>query len=228
MDPHDADADAVLEFWFGTPGSPEAATQRPQWFRKDAAFDAAIAQRFGAQIEGALQGALAHWAAAPGSALAQIVVLDQFTRNAFRGTARAFAGDERALDAQGTPEARVHVEVRMPLDEAVVRIGERALRREGGRLGPAADRVQPRVLRAEETAAEHVGREPVRGERDERVALEPQEHHGVARERAPHRVHEALRAILGRQRRGHVERDRQQVVEGRVRGGHHNARWRRP
>ncbi len=99
MDPHDADADAVLEFWFGTPGSPEAATQRPQWFRKDAAFDAAIAQRFGALIEGALQGALAHWAAAPGSALAQIVVLDQFTRNAFRSTARAFAGDVRALAA---------------------------------------------------------------------------------------------------------------------------------
>ena len=96
---HANDAEAVLEFWFGTPGSPEAATQRPQWFRKDAAFDAAIAQRFGAQIEGALQGALAHWAAAPGSALAQIVVLDQFTRNAFRGTARAFAGDVRALAA---------------------------------------------------------------------------------------------------------------------------------
>ncbi len=93
------DAAAVLEFWFGATGTPEAGTQRPQWFLKDAAFDAAIAQRFGALIESALRGALAHWAAAPASALAQIVVLDQFTRNAFRGTARAFAGDALALDA---------------------------------------------------------------------------------------------------------------------------------
>lgn len=89
--------ETVLDFWFGAPGSPEAGTQRVEWFRKDDAFDRRIVVRFGATIEQALAGALAAWSATPRGALAQIVVLDQFTRNAFRGTARAFAGDARAL-----------------------------------------------------------------------------------------------------------------------------------
>jgi uncharacterized protein (DUF924 family) len=87
----------VLEFWFGAPGSAEASAARKQWFVKDAAFDATIAARFGATIEAALAGELEHWANAPESALALIVVLDQFTRNVFRDTPRAFAGDARAL-----------------------------------------------------------------------------------------------------------------------------------
>lgn len=92
-----ATRDAVLDFWFGAPGSPEAGTQRAEWFRKDDAFDRSIVARFGATIEQALAGALAGWAATPRGALALVVVLDQFTRNAFRGTARAFAGDAGAL-----------------------------------------------------------------------------------------------------------------------------------
>jgi uncharacterized protein (DUF924 family) len=93
------DAQAVLDFWFGAPGSPGHGSSRPEWFRKDAAFDAIIAARFGALIERALQGGLAGWAADAPAALAQIVVLDQFTRNVFRGSARAFAGDALALAA---------------------------------------------------------------------------------------------------------------------------------
>jgi uncharacterized protein (DUF924 family) len=96
---NDADIDAVLEFWFGAPGSAEHGSARKAWFAKDEAFDAEIRQRFGALIERALRGELEDWGSAARSALAQVLVLDQFTRNAFRGTPRAFAGDARALAA---------------------------------------------------------------------------------------------------------------------------------
>jgi uncharacterized protein (DUF924 family) len=92
-------AQAVLDFWFGAPDDPAHGQPRKQWFEKNDAFDAQIRARFGALIERAIGGELAHWTAEPLGALAQIVVLDQFTRNVFRGTARAFAGDARALPA---------------------------------------------------------------------------------------------------------------------------------
>jgi len=96
---NDADVDAVLEFWFGAPDSAEHGGARKVWFVKDDAFDAEIRQRFGALVERALRGELEDWGSAARSALAQVLVLDQFTRNAFRGTPRAFAGDARALAA---------------------------------------------------------------------------------------------------------------------------------
>jgi len=95
----DAQAQAVLDFWFGAANDPQHLSPREKWFVKDAAFDASIRERFGALIEHAIAGEFAHWASTPASALAQIVVLDQFTRNAFRGSARGFAGDARALAA---------------------------------------------------------------------------------------------------------------------------------
>jgi len=88
------EAKAVLDFWFG-----DGETDRPEWFRKDAAFDDDIRRRFGTLIERALAGDLSAWDASPRSALARILVLDQFTRNAFRDDARAFAGDPQALTA---------------------------------------------------------------------------------------------------------------------------------
>ena len=94
------DALAVLDFWFGPPDDPGHAQPRPQWFQKDDAFDAQIRQRFGPLIERALIGDIDDWLTrpvAPLPALALVIVLDQFTRNAFRGTARAFAGDAMAL-----------------------------------------------------------------------------------------------------------------------------------
>jgi len=94
-----ADAQAVIDFWFGAPGSPERGTTREAWFRKDPAFDASIAQRFSGLVERALGGELRDWDAQPASALARILLLDQFTRNIFRDTARAFAGDALALQA---------------------------------------------------------------------------------------------------------------------------------
>lgn len=93
------DADDVLDFWFGVPGSDEFGSARKVWFAKDDSVDDRIRTRFGTLVERALRGELADWADQPRSALAQILLLDQFTRNAFRGTARSFAGDRRALAA---------------------------------------------------------------------------------------------------------------------------------
>ena len=93
----DAQAQAVLDFWFLPPDHPGYGQSRVEWFRKDDAFDARIAERFGALIDAAIDGGLRDWEATPHGALARIIVLDQLTRNVHRGTARAFAGDAQAL-----------------------------------------------------------------------------------------------------------------------------------
>ena len=93
----ESEARDVLDFWFAPPGHPEHDARRALWFKKDDAFDAAIRTRFGGLIERALDGVLATWGATTDGALAQIIVLDQFTRNVHRATPRAFAGDAQAL-----------------------------------------------------------------------------------------------------------------------------------
>ena len=93
------EAQQVLDFWFGAPGSPQAGQRRPEWFRKSDAFDASIRDRFLGTYEQAATGRLAHWSAAARPLLALIVVLDQFPRNMFRGSPRSFATDNAALAA---------------------------------------------------------------------------------------------------------------------------------
>ena len=88
----------VLDFWFGAPGSAQFGRPRDFWFTKSAATDELIRDRFGTAVEAALRGELRQWAdGEPRGALALILLLDQFTRNIFRDSARAFAGDEAAL-----------------------------------------------------------------------------------------------------------------------------------
>ena len=82
------EARAVREFWFGM--GPEG------WFGDDGR-DEEIRARFGALYERAAAGELDSWAAGPRGRLSLILLLDQFPRNMFRGTARAFATDSRAL-----------------------------------------------------------------------------------------------------------------------------------
>jgi uncharacterized protein (DUF924 family) len=91
------DPSTVLDFWFGAEGSAEFGSERKIWFKKDPAFDAEVATRFGPAIEQALRGELDAWATTAHGALARILLLDQFTRNAFRGDRRSFAGDAQAL-----------------------------------------------------------------------------------------------------------------------------------
>ena len=87
----------VLEFWFGAPDSPEFGRYRRQWFEKSDAFDGLCRERFLATLDAATAGRLDGWAERPLAALALAVVLDQFPRNIFRGTPRAFATDPQAL-----------------------------------------------------------------------------------------------------------------------------------
>ncbi|HEY4137949.1 MAG TPA: DUF924 family protein [Casimicrobiaceae bacterium] len=91
--PVDPLAREILEFWFGEP----PLTERVEWFRKDPAFDATIRERFGPTIAAACAGAFGEWCHDPHGALARVIVLDQFTRNVYRGTPAAFSGDARAL-----------------------------------------------------------------------------------------------------------------------------------
>jgi uncharacterized protein (DUF924 family) len=80
--------DAVLAFWRAA--SPE------KWFKKDTAFDDGIRRRFLETYQAAAAGKLAGWEETPEGALALLIVLDQFARNMFRGSARAFAADPLA------------------------------------------------------------------------------------------------------------------------------------
>ena len=93
------DALAVMDFWFGRHGDRGRDSPRRQWFEKSDAFDEQIRDRFGMLIPRAIAGDLQAWAVKPEGAVAQILVLDQFTRNVYRGSAQAFAGDARALAA---------------------------------------------------------------------------------------------------------------------------------
>ncbi|MES2130050.1 MAG: DUF924 family protein [Pseudomonadota bacterium] len=91
-------AQDVLDFWFLPRTAEGFGRERPEWFRKDAAFDAQIRERFGALIEQAVSGGLREWdAQGPRGTLARIILLDQFTRNTGRDTPAAFAGDALAL-----------------------------------------------------------------------------------------------------------------------------------
>ncbi|GLR12345.1 hypothetical protein GCM10007907_11350 [Chitinimonas prasina] len=150
--PPDAAAEiaAVLAFWFG-----DAAAPRPAWFQRDAAFDDAIIQRFGALITAAQAGGLQRWRASPQGLLAYLLLLDQFCRNAFRQQPRAFLADPLALaaaqqavaqglDQQLSPLQRIfvylpfeHAEYLAMQDQAVVLF--RALAADQPELSPYLD-----------------------------------------------------------------------------------------
>lgn len=83
------DAEAVLTFWFVTHG-------RDDWFKKDPTFDEEIRTQFSDVHARALEGTLG-WNTSVREVLAETLVLDQFSRNMFRDTPRAFEGDARAL-----------------------------------------------------------------------------------------------------------------------------------
>ncbi len=83
-----ASSESILAFW--------RASGPDKWFKKDSAFDDDIRARFLDTYEAAAAGGLADWEATPEGALALVLVLDQFPRNMFRGSARAFAADPLA------------------------------------------------------------------------------------------------------------------------------------
>jgi uncharacterized protein (DUF924 family) len=83
-------AQDILEFWF-------VELSGPQRFAKDPAMDKVIRERFGTVLQAASRGELFTWRTTPQGRLAEIVVLDQFSRNIWRDTPAAFAQDAQAL-----------------------------------------------------------------------------------------------------------------------------------
>ena len=86
--------DEILNFWFGDGSDPE---HERRWFVQDAGFDLTCRNGFLADHERAARGELDRWKNEASSTLALILLLDQFPRNIFRGTARAFDTDSKAL-----------------------------------------------------------------------------------------------------------------------------------
>jgi uncharacterized protein (DUF924 family) len=85
------EAEQVLQVWF-------AQTPARLWFAADAAFDAQLRERFGPLTQAAIAGELSDWGATASEGLALVLLLDQFPRQIWRDSARAFAGDAQALE----------------------------------------------------------------------------------------------------------------------------------
>jgi uncharacterized protein (DUF924 family) len=88
------DAIAVVSFWVDAGPA--------LWFAKDAKFDARFRDRFLREHEAAARGELQHWQSTPDGALALVLLLDQFPRNAFRGTPRMYDTDALARRVANT------------------------------------------------------------------------------------------------------------------------------
>ena len=93
------DPEDILQFWFADAAEApaKAEARMPLWFSVSPETDARIRERFGTTVEAVAGGEYASWAGDPRPALALVVLLDQFSRNIWRGTARAFAQDSQAL-----------------------------------------------------------------------------------------------------------------------------------
>jgi uncharacterized protein (DUF924 family) len=110
-----ARVNALLDLWFGLPGTTAHNQPRPVWFKADADFDTKL-QKFQPEQKAAAAGRLDHWIQATDACLALILLLDQFPRNLYRDTAAAFASDAKALQTarhavaqrfdQGMPDVR--------------------------------------------------------------------------------------------------------------------------
>ncbi|KAL4431368.1 hypothetical protein ABPG75_006624 [Micractinium tetrahymenae] len=96
-------ARAVIDFWFGegwetAPPDDTRPSCKQAWYMSTPELDADIARRFGPDCETLLAGQLDSWRSVPLAALAGVLLGDQLMRNAFRGTAKMYAADERVLD----------------------------------------------------------------------------------------------------------------------------------
>jgi uncharacterized protein (DUF924 family) len=88
----------VLSFWFGPPSTPPLASAG-KWYKKDDAFDREILDRFADARARAARGELEAWKATPRGRVALVILLDQMSRNMYRGDPNAFDQDARACAA---------------------------------------------------------------------------------------------------------------------------------
>jgi len=87
-------AESILDFWFAG----DDAARMTRWWRKDEAVDAEIRERFAPHIPRAAAGAFDDWTTSARGALALVILLDQMTRNAFRGDPRSWSSDAKARE----------------------------------------------------------------------------------------------------------------------------------
>ena len=89
----------ILAFWFKEQelSAPQIDRRMDKWFGEDPVFDHEIEKEFSGDVERACKGKLDHWAADPHGRLALILLIDQFRRNIYRSTAKAFSMDKLAL-----------------------------------------------------------------------------------------------------------------------------------
>jgi uncharacterized protein (DUF924 family) len=88
----------ILDFWFGRESEPGYGEFRAAWFQKDEEFDREVQTRFREDHERAASGGLDEWREEARSALALVILLDQFPRNMFRGDAKTHATDAKAQE----------------------------------------------------------------------------------------------------------------------------------
>ena len=98
-DDDQARIERILSFWFKEQelSAPQIDRRMDIWFGEDPVFDHEIEKEFSDDIEKASDGKLDHWADEPHGRLAVILLLDQFRRNIYRGTVKAFSHDKVAL-----------------------------------------------------------------------------------------------------------------------------------
>ena len=158
----------ITTFWLGD-APPQVWPTDPaiskRWWKSSKSLDTEIETRFGPRVHEALAGTLTCWEPKPLARLALVLLLDQFTRNVFRGQARAFAGDKRAqslaldaldrgLDADLPIAGRLFLA--MPLMHAEDRLLQEVGVRYFTRLAEAAPpAVRPAVQQSVDSAREH-------------------------------------------------------------------------
>jgi uncharacterized protein (DUF924 family) len=98
----------ILDFWFLPLGDPGHGKPREIWWQSTPEFDGESISRFSAAIDQAVMGGLDGWKASPEGALALILLCDQFPRNCFRRSARAFCGDAKAIETARLALARFY------------------------------------------------------------------------------------------------------------------------
>ena len=98
-DDDQARIEQILSFWFKEQelSAPQIDRRMDIWFGEDPVFDHDIEKEFADDIEKASEGKLNHWADEPHGRLALIILIDQFRRNIYRGTLKAFSHDKVAL-----------------------------------------------------------------------------------------------------------------------------------
>jgi uncharacterized protein (DUF924 family) len=117
--------DDVLREWFRDP---------ERWWKQDAAFDDFLRKTYGADVEAAIRGELDDWAGSPRGALALVILLDQLTRNIYRGTPRMYAGDAKAVATslaviESSADASLSADERQFLYMPLMHSEDRALQR---------------------------------------------------------------------------------------------------